>query len=182
MPTSATPTSHGYASTPLGRMVVITIEGQLAGLNFDAGDRTPSVPDEPHESETLHVVSRQLDEYFQGVRTRFDIPLRLEGTRFQLAVWAALMEIPYGQTSTYARLAEDVGRPAAARAVGAANGRNPISIIVPCHRLIGAGGALTGYGGGLDRKRELLDLENRVASRGGTAAGAPAVSSVTATL
>ena len=102
---------------------------------------------------------RQLDEYFAGGRSEFDFPMRLEGSAFERDVWAALEEIPYGTTATYGEIAERVGRPGRARAVGAANGRNPIAIVVPCHRVIGAGGKLTGYGGGLERKRELLVLE-----------------------
>jgi methylated-DNA-[protein]-cysteine S-methyltransferase len=104
-------------------------------------------------------VIRQLKEYFAAQRTDFDLPLRLAGTPFQRSVWAALREIPFGQTMSYGQLAQRIGRPAAVRAVGLANGRNPIGIIVPCHRVVGATGALTGYGGGLERKQYLLELE-----------------------
>jgi methylated-DNA-[protein]-cysteine S-methyltransferase len=108
----------------------------------------------------------QLDAYFAGVLDHFDLDLRLEGTDFQQQVWAGLRDIPYGQTWSYGELAAHIGRPGASRAVGLANGRNPIGIIVPCHRVIGADGSLTGYGGGLDRKRLLLQLErDRVAPR-----------------
>jgi methylated-DNA-[protein]-cysteine S-methyltransferase len=106
-------------------------------------------------------VIRQLDEYFAGQRTAFDVPITLVGTPFQRTVWAALQEIPYGETWSYGRLAERIGRRGAARAVGLANGRNPIGIIVPCHRVVGVTGNLTGYGGGLERKQHLLDLERR---------------------
>ncbi len=106
-------------------------------------------------------VVEQLEAYFAGERVEFDIDLRFDGTPFQELVWSALREIPYGETVSYGELAEQIGRPGAARAVGLANGRNPIAIIVPCHRVIGADGSLTGYGGGLDRKRILLDLERR---------------------
>lgn len=102
---------------------------------------------------------RQLREYFAGERTTFDFPMELEGTDFQRSVWAALLEIPYGETWSYGQLAARLGKPGAARAVGLANGRNPIPIVVPCHRVIGADGSLTGYGGGLDRKVVLLELE-----------------------
>ena len=102
---------------------------------------------------------RQLDEYFAGQRHIFDLPLAAEGTEFQLAVWRELTHIPFGETCSYGDIARRVGRPAASRAVGAANGRNPISIIVPCHRVIGSTGALTGYGGGEARKRWLLEHE-----------------------
>ena len=103
----------------------------------------------------------QLREYFAAQRERFDVPLAARGTEFQRRVWEALRRIPYGETASYGEIARAIGRPAASRAVGAANGRNPISIVVPCHRIVGAGGALTGYGGGLDRKAWLLNLEAR---------------------
>jgi len=101
----------------------------------------------------------QLRAYFAGKLREFDLPLAPRGTPFQLSVWDAVSAIPYGSTATYAEIAAAVGRPSACRAVGAANGRNPLPVIVPCHRVIGAAGALTGYGGGLERKRFLLDLE-----------------------
>jgi methylated-DNA-[protein]-cysteine S-methyltransferase len=109
---------------------------------------------------------RQLDEYFAGTRRRFDLPLAPAGTPFQQRVWQGLTEIPYGETISYAELARRIGRPAAVRAVGAANGRNPLAIVVPCHRVIGSDGRLVGYGGGLPVKAALLELERR--------AGAPA--------
>ena len=110
----------------------------------------------------------QLEEYFAGTRTAFDLKLDLAGTggtAFQRRVWAALCEVPYGVTISYGELARRIGQPAAVRAVGLANGRNPLSIIVPCHRVVGSGGALTGYGGGMGRKRALLDLEARTSGR-----------------
>jgi methylated-DNA-[protein]-cysteine S-methyltransferase len=110
-------------------------------------------------------VTRQLDEYFAGDRTEFDLPLHPIGTPFQLEVWEALTAIPYGEVRSYGQVAEQLGRPGASRAVGLANGRNPIAVIVPCHRVIGASGSLTGYGGGIHRKRLLLDLEAGVAGR-----------------
>jgi len=103
----------------------------------------------------------QLREYFAGARTRFDIPLAPAGTPFQREVWRAIGEVPFGETITYAELARRCDRPSAARAAGAATGRNPITVIIPCHRIIGSGGALTGYAGGVDRKRALLELEAR---------------------
>ncbi len=106
----------------------------------------------------------QLSEYFDGSRTEFDLPLDLEGTPFQESVWTALSTIPYGETVTYATQADRIGRPSAVRAVGAANGRNPVPIVLPCHRVIGASGSLTGYAGGLDRKRRLLELEGALES------------------
>ncbi len=113
------------------------------------------VPDTKHSDRAV----AQLDEYFQGRRRSFDLPLRPEGTDFQRKVWAALLTIPYGTTITYGQLAERIGNPAAVRAVGRANGVNPIPVIIPCHRVIGAGGALTGFGGGLPLKEALLHLE-----------------------
>jgi methylated-DNA-[protein]-cysteine S-methyltransferase len=111
------------------------------------------------DSPVLAAACAQLDEYFAGTRTRFDLPLRLEGTPWEQRVWALLQEIAYGETASYGELAAKLGAPGAARAVGAANGRNPISIVVPCHRVIGARGALTGYAWGVERKSALLDLE-----------------------
>ena len=115
-----------------------------------------------HEPAALASAAAQLAEYFAGRRLRFDLPLSPAGTAFQLRVWAALREIPYGRTTTYGEIATDLGQPTAARAVGLANGRNPLAVIVPCHRVIGRDGTLTGFGGGLDRKRWLLDHERAV--------------------
>jgi len=122
-----------------------------------------------HEPDRAHWVSsvgafadvaEQLEAYFAGSLTEFDVEVTLIGTEFQRRVWAALRTIPYGETRSYGQIAEQIGSPGASRAVGLANGRNPIGIIVPCHRVIGSSGGLTGYGGGLDRKRTLLGLEN----------------------
>jgi len=155
--------SIGYASTPLGRIRVVTSGQDLAGLFFDGRERTPAASDLADREPDAHsAVRTQLGEYFAGARSTFDLPLRLEGTPFQLEVWAALLDIPLGTVATYGEIARQLGRARAARAVGAANGRNPISIVVPCHRLVGAAGNLTGYGGGLDRKRWLLAHERRV--------------------
>jgi methylated-DNA-[protein]-cysteine S-methyltransferase len=115
--------------------------------------------DARHDPPAFAEAEAQLRSYFAGERTTFDLPLAPRGTPFQLRVWEALREIPYGETATYGELAAAVGKPSAVRAVGAANGSNPIAVIVPCHRVIGADGTLTGYGGGLERKRILLDLE-----------------------
>jgi methylated-DNA-[protein]-cysteine S-methyltransferase len=111
------------------------------------------------ETETLKKAAVQLMEYLRGKRTVFDVPLAPEGTAFQKQVWDALVKIPYGETSSYGKLAKDIGKPGAARAVGMANNRNPIPVIIPCHRVIGADGSLTGYGGGLPMKEKLLALE-----------------------
>lgn len=120
------------------------------------------------DDAALAPVATQLAEYFAGERTRFDLALAPHGTPFQQKVWLALRDIPYGRTTTYGAIATDLGQPTASRAVGLANGRNPLAVIVPCHRVIGANGALTGFGGGLPRKRWLLEHERRVA---GTEAG-----------
>jgi methylated-DNA-[protein]-cysteine S-methyltransferase len=114
-----------------------------------------------HDPRPFDDVVAQLEEYFAGERTLFDVPLAPRGTAFQRAAWDALRAIPYGRTSSYVAQARAIGRPSAARAVGAANGRNPIAIVLPCHRVVGASGSLTGYGGGLDRKRWLLEHERR---------------------
>lgn len=114
-----------------------------------------------HDPDAFEDAATQLDAYFAGERTEFDLDLRLEGTEFQRTVWAALRQIPYGETWSYGELAAHIGKPGAARAVGLANGRNPIAVIVPCHRVIGADGSLTGFGGGIPRKRALLALEGR---------------------
>ncbi|NLY70869.1 MAG: methylated-DNA--[protein]-cysteine S-methyltransferase [Clostridiales bacterium] len=111
------------------------------------------------ETDLLREASKQLDEYFMGNRFKFDLPLFLSGTEFQLKVWKALESIPYGETRSYKQIAEAIGNPKACRAVGMANNRNPISIIIPCHRVIGSSGRLVGYGGGLDIKEKLLQLE-----------------------
>ena len=109
----------------------------------------------------LQEAARQLGEYFDGTRKVFDLPLQPRGTAFQQSVWRALCDIPYGQTRSYARLAEQIGRPKACRAVGMANHKNPIPILIPCHRVVGADGSLTGYAGGLAMKKALLDLERK---------------------
>jgi methylated-DNA-[protein]-cysteine S-methyltransferase len=138
-------------------------------LYLEAGERgilrvyfgmPPGVDGEADNSHPLlGEAVRQLGEYFAGVRRAFDLPLDLRGTAFQLRVWNALLRIPYGETRTYGQLASALGRPGATRAVGAANGANPVGIIVPCHRVVAAGGGLGGFGGGLGRKRFLLALE-----------------------
>jgi methylated-DNA-[protein]-cysteine S-methyltransferase len=132
------------------RMVDQTYEPSRTGWSRDPGAFSTAVD--------------QLEAYFAGELTDFDIELDLRGTEFQQRVWKALLTIPYGETRSYGEIAEQIGAPGAARAVGLANGHNPIAIVVPCHRVIGAGGSLTGYGGGLDRKRTLLELEKQRAS------------------
>jgi methylated-DNA-[protein]-cysteine S-methyltransferase len=112
-----------------------------------------------YDDDVFEKAVEQLDAYFAGERLEFDVPMRLDGTDFQRQVWTALLGIPYGETASYGEIAQEIGRPTASRAVGMANGRNPVAIIVPCHRVIGSSGTLVGYGGGLPRKQTLLDLE-----------------------
>ena len=151
--------------SPLGTMIVAATPRGLAGLWFEGQRHLPAPelvatwPQQP-EHPFLRQAVNQLDDYFAGRRITFDMPLDLQGgTPFQQAVWQALLTIPCGQTTSYGKLGQRVGKPAAVRAVGAAVGRNPVSVVVPCHRVLGADGALTGYAGGLDRKTALLQLE-----------------------
>lgn len=139
--------------SPIGPLTLIEREGALARLAFGAHH----IDDSP--TPLLARAVEQLHEYFAGERRAFDLPLAPSGTEFQLACWRALAEIPYGETRSYGEQARRIGRPDRARAVGAANGANPIAIILPCHRVIGADGSLVGFGGGLETKRRLLDLE-----------------------
>ncbi len=152
-----------YLDSPIGRLHLWARGDALVGVYFleHKGAPTPTGAEQP-EHPVLAAACRQLVEYFAGERRVFDLPVYATGTSFQHAVWRALTEIPFGTTSTYAALARAIGKPAAVRAVGAANGRNPLSIIVPCHRVIGSSGTLTGYAGGVPTKHWLLDHERRV--------------------
>jgi methylated-DNA-[protein]-cysteine S-methyltransferase len=143
--------------SPLGPLTLRGGPDGLRAIEFPGRDGAP-VPDE-HAPAAFEEPVRQLEEYFAGERKAFDLPLDLHGTPFQRAVWERLLEIPYGSTTTYGELARELGRPDRARAVGAAVGRTPVPIVVPCHRVVGADGSLTGYGGGLERKSALLALE-----------------------
>jgi methylated-DNA-[protein]-cysteine S-methyltransferase len=146
--------------SPVGPLTLVAVNGSLTGLYMDQQrHRPPGDPFGEPDSTLFTKVILQLDEYFDGQRTEFDAPMTLAGTPFQRTVWAALLEIPYGETASYGQIAKRIGRPTAARAVGLANGRNPIGIIVPCHRVVGSTGDLTGYGGGLQRKQHLLEFE-----------------------
>lgn len=160
------PTRYTSMDSPVGELTLFGDGEALGGvLTAAKDDRTRAVPEGwvPDPAAFTEAV-RQLDAYFAGGLRGFDLPLAPAGTDWQLRVWAALTGIPFGETTSYGQLAEELGRPTASRAVGTANGRNPISIIVPCHRVIGANGSLTGYAGGLSRKEFLLSLETRVAA------------------
>ena len=152
-------------STPIGELTLVGDGEALTGVYMeDQRHRPPLDPAAARNDGPFAVARRQIGEYFAGERRAFELPLRTAGSEFQQLVWRALGAIPYGRTVGYGELARAIGRPAASRAVGLANGRNPISIVVPCHRVVGASGSLTGYGGGLERKRFLLDLEARAAA------------------
>ena len=157
---------HSYAKTPIGMLLLVAAEEGLVGISFERGGEPADAPDDSQRDDgRLRPVAAQLREYFDGKRRAFDVPLAPRGTPFQLAVWTQLRAIRYGDTRSYLDIAKALGKPAAVRAVGAANGANPIPILIPCHRVIGSNGALTGFGGGLDVKRWLLDHEARVAGR-----------------
>jgi methylated-DNA-[protein]-cysteine S-methyltransferase len=146
--------------SPIGELLLLGDGRVLRGLYMQEGRKPIAIaPDWERSEVPFAAVTAQLEEYFAGRRDTFEVPLELRGTPFELRVWNALQEIPYGETMGYGELARRIGQPTAARAVGLANGRNPIGVIVPCHRVIGANGSLTGYGGGLERKRILLELE-----------------------
>ena len=144
-------------NSPVGRLLVELENGFLVRLDF--ADGIPAEGKNGNESALLAKVSMQLDEYFRGARKNFDLPLNPAGTEFQRKVWDALLAIPYGETRTYREIAEAAGCPKGFRAVGMANNKNPIAIIIPCHRVIGSNGKLVGYAGGLGRKEALLALE-----------------------
>ena len=150
-----------YLDTPIGELLLAGDVDALSLVGFPEGAmRHEPEPDWIYNEKPFAEAIRQLNEYFAGERQDFDLPLRLDGTEFQLLVLQELRRIPYGETASYRDVAERIGRPKAMRAVGAANGRNPIPIIVPCHRVIGSSGDLTGFGGGLDTKEALLRLES----------------------
>ena len=148
--------------TPLGTLFATAAGGALTGLYFEGGRHAPAISGawvEHPAAAPLRECARQVNEYLQGKRQRFDLPLAPEGTEFQRRVWLEIARIPFGETLTYAELARRAGAPGAARAAGAATGRNPLSIIVPCHRVVGTDGSLTGYAGGIERKARLLEIE-----------------------
>jgi methylated-DNA-[protein]-cysteine S-methyltransferase len=153
---------YKYCASPLGKLKLVASETGLIAILWE-NDNPRRVPltglVEDNDQKILVETERQLKEYFSGKRNEFSIPLDMRGTAFQKDVWRALQAIPFGTTLSYGQIAKQLGRPTASRAVGAANGRNPISIVVPCHRVIGSSGKLTGFAGGLDAKAHLLNLE-----------------------
>ena len=152
-------------NSPVGKLKLIASASALVGVLWERENRNRITLEaqnlDPHHP-ILVKAERQLSEYFAGKRTQFELPLAPRGTEFQKKVWRSLRQIPFGETKSYAEIARTIGSPRASRAVGAANGKNPLSIVVPCHRVIGASGALTGFGGGLETKTQLLALEARV--------------------
>jgi methylated-DNA-[protein]-cysteine S-methyltransferase len=151
---------YSYIESPIGRMLVTRDEQGITGLDLPEGRHPRRVrPGWQRDDAAFEDVRTQLGEYFAGTRREFDLPLHMIGAPFQRRVWETLCAIPYGETTSYGKIAAALGDPGSARAVGAANGQNPVPIIVPCHRVIGADGSLTGYGGGLPTKRWLLDHE-----------------------
>ena len=154
--------------SPVGELTLVATEQGLRAVLWPGDDDRVPLPDTMQRDDDhplLQAARDQIRQYFEGARTEFDLPLDLRGTEFQVEVWRALVEIPFGETSTYGDQAHRIGRPKAARAVGAANGQNPVSIVLPCHRIVGKDGSLTGFAGGLDTKRFLLDHERAVADR-----------------
>ncbi|MDF1765808.1 MAG: methylated-DNA--[protein]-cysteine S-methyltransferase [Gammaproteobacteria bacterium] len=151
---------YSYLETPIGTLLLAGDGEALSLLGFPEGKMRRRHESGWHRDDDVFTVARQqLSEYFAGEREVFDIKLAPQGTEFQLAVWQALRKIPYGETWSYGELAASIGKPTASRAVGAANGTNPIPVIIPCHRVIGASGKLTGFGGGLETKERLLEIE-----------------------
>jgi methylated-DNA-[protein]-cysteine S-methyltransferase len=153
---------YTFTETPIGA-ILIAGDGEAIIETYFAGAKPK--PDWIRDDDVLREAAGQLQAYFAGELRDFDLPLAPRGTEFQQSVWSALREIPYGETTTYSTIANRIGRPAAIRAVGAANGANPIPIVIPCHRVIGSNGSMTGFGGGIDVKRKLLALEARVAGQ-----------------
>ena len=163
---------YGETDSPIGPLLLLGDGDTLTGLYMDAQKHRPELERERVRDDARFTAAReQLAAYFAGQLQHFDLPLAPRGSAFQQSVWRALLEIPYGETASYGDLAKRLGNPGASRAVGLANGRNPLGIIVPCHRVIGANGTLTGYGGGLERKQWLLNHERQYAGGQGTLAG-----------
>lgn len=162
MNTAGGTNTHTVIDSPIGPLTLVATDGVLSGLYMENHTPAPDPANFGERSDAGFATTvEQLAEYFDGRRTEFTIATAAHGNDFQHRVWALMSAIPYGRTSTYGQVAAQLGRTSLARAVGGASARNPLSIIVPCHRMIGAGGSLTGYAGGVGRKRFLLDLESR---------------------
>jgi len=156
--------THTVIDSPVGPLTIVDEDGRLAGLYMHEQRHLPAASAFGPRDDSVQAAAReQLAAYFAGELRGFDLPLAYAGTPFEQQVWAALRDVPYGTTCTYTDLAAAIGRPTAVRAVGAANGRNPVCVVVPCHRVVGSDGALTGYAGGTARKAYLLDLESGAA-------------------
>lgn len=153
---------YTYVDTPIGALLIAGDGQAIVEIHFAGAEPKPGWR---RDDDVLREPANQLRAYFSGERRTFDLPLAPRGTGFQQSVWRALQQIPYGETTTYSAIAYKIGKPAAVRAVGAANGANPIPIVIPCHRVIGASGSMTGFGGGIEVKRQLIALEARVAGR-----------------
>jgi methylated-DNA-[protein]-cysteine S-methyltransferase len=157
-------TYYSILKKPMGDLLLVANESEMIGLYFEACDHAPAArshwtlgPQHP----VLRLAGKQLQEYFEGKRTSFSLPLHFAGTDFQERVWRQIARIPYGETISYSELARRAGKPQAIRAAGANTGRNPLGIVIPCHRVVGKDGGITGFAGGLEWKRHLLNLENR---------------------
>ena len=160
--------THTMIDSPMGALTLVATDGILSGAYMEGQLHLPDPSTfGPRVGSGFEQAAEQLGEYFAGRRTDFTLPTRLAGSEFQRRIWQTVTAIPYGQTWTYAQLADAVGRRDRIRAVGAANGRNPVAVVVPCHRVVGSDGSLTGYAGGLARKRFLLDLERPSGPRPG---------------
>lgn len=157
--------SSTYYNDVLGRVRIWEDDGAIVEIEFANGDDKVEIPAEEANRELLDLAYRQLDEYTMGRRRSFDFPIKVEGTEFQKKVWNALKTIPYGETRTYKEIAKLIGNPKAVRAVGGANNKNKLPIVIPCHRVIGASGKLVGYAGGLDIKEKLLNVERNTVIR-----------------
>ena len=158
---------HAVMDSPLGPLTLVDDDGALVGLYMSEQRHRPEPAQHgPRDDDVQPEARAQLSAYLVGTLKQFELPVRLAGTAFQQRVWAALATIPYGATWSYGRLAAEIGQPRASRAVGLANGRNPVGIVVPCHRVVGSSGSLTGYGGGVERKKWLLDHERESSAAG----------------
>ncbi len=157
-------TFYSTLPSPVGPLTLVAEDEVLVRVGFEGDRGVAPRAGWVRDAHKLQPAAQQLEAYFAGRLRRFDLPLGPRGTAFQQLVWSALLEVPFGATASYGEIARAIGRPSASRAIGGANHRNPLAIVIPCHRVIGANGSMTGYGGGLGRKRLLLDFESRLAS------------------